>query len=179
MEIGAEKLITTPLGVKVWVHLIKITDNKISEQRISNNMKYYAFGNPNLNAIIGGAEWETKNYPHISQYISSQYESEQLPGYVYFNFQGKLLAWECWKHPDIGFYAFVKPYYREPKEDAVIYTLDVPKNKKEKFGIGIGTSLDKLIVRLLNTKKTYYSSNEVGAIFEAYFDTLRTMKKII
>lgn len=179
MRLGEEQIIETPRGVKLWLHFIKAADETQSQKRIENNLLFYGFNNPKLNAIIGGEEWETRNYPHLSQYLSRDEEKTRIEGRVYFNFQGRFLAWELWKTEKLGLYAFVRPYYHTPKEDAIIYTLETPRNSAEIFGVGLGTNLDRTIVNFLNQHKTFYASNDCGAQFEAYFKTLRSMQKLI
>lgn len=179
MKMGEEKIVKSARGVPVWVHLIKMTNEKISEQRIHNNLSFYGFGNPKLNSIIGGEEWETKNYPHISEYLQNDEKRAKMNGFVYFCYQGKYLAWELWQAENLGVYAFVRPYYEQPKNDAIIYTLEVPKKRNEVFGIGSGNNLDRLIVNLLNNKRTFYAHNECGALFDAYFHELKLTQKPI
>lgn len=179
MKMGEETIVTSPKGVPVWVHLIKLSNEVVAQKRIENNLSFYGFENPKLNAIIGGEEWETKNYPHLSQYLSREDEKKQIQGNVYIKFQGKMMKWELWQSKKLGFFALVRPYFDEPKDDAIIYTLEQPKKKNEVYGIGLGSTLDRLVLNMANQHQTFFSSNEMGALFDAYYKTVRATPKII
>ena len=77
LHLGESKIIESPLGTKVWIHLVKF-DEKITEKRRVNSLKYFGFLNPRLASINGGTEWAIKNYPHLPRLDIFENEKRQI-----------------------------------------------------------------------------------------------------
>lgn len=173
LHLGESKIVESPLGTKVWIHLVKF-DEKITEKRRVNSLKYFGFLNPRLASINGGTEWAIKNYPHLPRL--DIYENEQrqiLFRDVYIRTYGKLLCCEICFSTKIGRYMYVREQTQTPINPLRIYSTETCMNLLEKYGLGDGDKLDKLIFWLYENKRVFYSYNNIGNLFENYIETLR------
>lgn len=173
LRLGESKIVNSPLGTKVWIHLVKF-DERITEKRRVNNLLYFGFRNPKLASINGGTEWAIKNYPHLPRL--DLYEEEkrtQLLSGIYFRHYGKLLCVELWHSTKIGRYLYVREQTQEPVRPLRFYTLDPCGHYLERYGLGDGDKLDKLIYWHYSNQRVFYSYNNVGNLFEDYILNVR------
>ena len=171
LKLGDEKIVTTPLGTKVWIKLVKF-DEKVTEKRRVNNLNYFGFLNPKLASINGGSEWAIKNYPHLPRETEGENRRLLLRG-AFLRYYDKLLSLEIWNSNVIGTYLYVREQTQEPIKPLRIYTQDTCMKTIERYGFGSGDRLDKLIVRLYQDRRVFFSYNDVGNLLENYVDTLK------
>lgn len=126
---------------------------------------YFAFDNPKLSMITGGA-WEIDIYPHCPVKYS--------PGEVLFTyfieFAGDLLQCEVVQHEDL-FFTFIHRKTTELKhpETDLIYTTDYSPRPNYKRNITRPRSeIEKKVTQHFLSDKVFYSDNEVGEIVRNY-----------
>ena len=173
LKLGESKIVDSPLGTKVWIHLVKF-DKVVTEKRRVSNLKYFGFKNPRLASINGGIEWAIKNYPHLPRL--DIYEREKrtcLLDCIYIKFYGKMLAIEFWNSTTIGRFMYVREQTQKPAHPMRIYTLEPCENLIERYGLGDGDRLDKLIYWHYANKRVFYSYNNIGNMFENYIAVLK------
>ena len=130
-------------------------------------MLYFGFANPKLSGIVGGQEWAIKNYPHLPRLDEEETRNCVLTG-VYLRFYDKLLCLEIWNSSTMGAYMYVREQTRTPVKPLRIYTQDTCYSNIERFGLGTGDNLDRIILTLYKNGRTFYSYNDVGNLFENY-----------
>ena len=168
LKIGESKLVTTPKGTPVYVHLIGLNERITDKRQFINNL-YFGFDNPHLTSVVGGAEWELSNYPHLPKEELGE-ERRDISHEYYFKFLDELLTLKVCKSSVLGTYGFIHEKTTPiPEEDPCrIYTLETKKDKRERFGFSQGDLIDKFIVMLYDTKQMFYATNEVGNLFENF-----------
>lgn len=173
MKKGDEKIITSDLGVNVYVHIINFESN-VSEQRKKRNLLYFGFKNPRLESIIGGSEWETYNFPHLQKKEFNE-KRETLVRNIFFEYMDKLLQFKIEYSTKIGLYGFVTQYTGNRDYDTmIIYTLEQISDKRCRYGLGSGNKIDKLIEKLLKGKQVFYATNYEGNIMNQYLKEINT-----
>lgn len=126
---------------------------------------YFAFDNPKLSMITGGA-WEIDIYPHCPV----KYKPNEILFTYFIQFNGDLLQCEIVQHDDICF-TFIHRKTTELKnpENELIYSPDFsPRpNWKRKITKPI-TDIEKRIAKFYVTDKIFYQDNEIGEIVRNY-----------
>ena len=168
IKLGEHKIITTPKGTPVYVHFIGLNKAATDKRQVINNL-YFGFDNPHLASIVGGAEWEISNYPHLPKADTLE-ERTKISRPYYFKFFDDILVLEFFKSSKLGNYAFLyeKTKPLDPEDDNRIYTLETKTDIRERFGFSRSDPLDNYIMYMYNTKQMYYATNEVGNIFDNY-----------
>lgn len=126
---------------------------------------YFAFDNPKLSMITGGA-WEIDIYPHCPV----KYKPNEILFMYFIEFSGDLLQCEIIKHEDLLF-TFIHRKTTEIKdtEKSLIFTPDFSARPNYRRKITKPTSnLEKKIAHFFITDKIFYSDNEVGEIVRNY-----------
>lgn len=126
---------------------------------------YFAFDNPQLKMITSGA-WEIAIYPHLE----NRYRPKDVLVNFFVDFDDALLHGEiiC---TDTEYYIFIHPKttpIKDENED-VVYN----SNPKGKWNYRIGfhnqtDSLSRLISKLINENRVFYSDNETGEVLRNY-----------
>lgn len=126
---------------------------------------YFAFDNPKLSMITGGA-WEIDIYPHCPV--------KYLPKEILFNyfilFDGELLHCEIVRHNDL-YFTFIhrKTTPIKDEEKDVLYTTDFsPRHNIIRKLTKPTTKLEQKIAEHFKKDKVFYSDNEVGEIVRNY-----------
>lgn len=173
IKVGEHKIIVTPKGTPVYVHFIGLNKAATDKRQVINNL-YFGFDNPHLSSIVGGAEWEISNYPHLPSPELGE-DRDCISKNYYFRFFDDILTLTVNKSSILGTYAFIHEKTTPIPEDEAcrIYVLDTKREKRERFGFSKGDKIDKLIAYLYDTKQTYYATNEVGNIFEQFLETYK------
>lgn len=126
---------------------------------------YFAFDNPKLSMITGGA-WEIDIYPHCPV----KYTPGEILFTYYIEFAGDLLQCEIIQHADTCFtFVHRKTTDIRNPETAVIYSPDFSPlpNHKRKI-IKPTNNLERRIAEHFIKDKVFYSDNEVGEIVRNY-----------
>lgn len=165
MKIGDEKIVHSPKGVALYVHLIKF-DNETTDKRKKRNLRFYGFDNPRLNSIIGGSEWETFAFPHIPKGLKYNVICDN----IFFEYAEKFLQFKICQNIEVGLFALVLPYTGKTDYPRMrIYTLDEAIfDKRMIYGLGTGKRIERLIERLLKSKKVFYATNTEGNLLNQY-----------
>lgn len=126
---------------------------------------YFAFDNPKLNMITGGA-WEIDIYPHCP----IKYKPSEIVFTYFIEFSGDLLQCEVVRHYDTTF-TFIHRKTTELKhtDTDLIYTTkySAKPNYRRKITIPRSRTEEK-IAEYYKKDKVFYSDNEVGEIVRNY-----------
>ena len=126
---------------------------------------YFAFDNPKLSMITGGA-WEIDIYPHCPV----KYSPREILFTYFIEFAGDLLQCEVVQHEDL-FFTFIHRKTTELKhpETDLIYTTDYSPRPNYKRNITRPRSeIEKKVTQHFLSDKVFYSDNEVGEIVRNY-----------
>lgn len=148
-------------GLTVAVEYCSSTTSKNSAQN-----KYFAFNNPKLEMITGGA-WELDIYPHLPV----KYKPKDILSkfYIQFegdNFQGDLVL----KDNSLFIYFHIKTTELKELDTDLIYSLEY--NHKPNYNRNIlkpTTKLGSKILEVLRGYNAFYQNNEVGNALNNYF----------
>lgn len=126
---------------------------------------YFAFDNPQLKMITGGA-WEIAIYPHLLE----KYRPKDVQCNFFVDFDSNLLHGELVVKPD-EYFIYIHPKTTPIKdEDNDIVYCDKP-NGKWNYRVGFSNQRDRLsltINRLIMENRVFYSDNECGEILRNY-----------
>lgn len=148
----------SPIGT--YVYYKRIGD--LDPQREKINVEYYGFNNPKLASITGGTNWAIKNYPHPPKGD----EKEVLYKDAHIYFMGRYFNIELCRSELLGLHCIVHPDRDRPKLGR-IYTLEDITERREIYRFG-EKRVDKLLWKLYDKNKWYYTTNDVGFSVETY-----------
>ena len=126
---------------------------------------YFAFDNPKLNMITGGA-WELDIYPHLP----TKYLPKEVIFYYYIKFDDELLQCEVIKHEDILF-TFIHRKTTPIKDEKKSLIFSTDYSPRYNWRRHINKPVDKLgekIFKFYVNDKVFYQDNEVGEIVRNY-----------
>lgn len=168
MKTGEQKIVTTPKGTPVYVHLIGLNKAITDKRQYVNNL-YFGFDNPHLTSIVGGAEWEISNYPHLPKKEETE-ERKKLSHTYFFKYMDDVISFEVYKSSVLGTYGFLYGKTTPIPDDysGRIYTLDTKTDRRERYGFSHKDKIDNFIMMLYVTKQVFYATNEVGNLFEQF-----------
>ena len=125
----------------------------------AQNHKYFAFDNPKLNMITGGA-WELAIYPHLPM----KYKPKNILFTYFIDFNDSIFQCEIVNVDDIYFtYIHVKTTDLKHPKDDLIYSLDYHPELNYNRSIFKPTSkLQEHVLWFYKTDRIYYQNNDVG-----------------
>ena len=126
---------------------------------------YFAFDNPKLSMITGGA-WEIDIYPHCPV----KYTPKDIVFTYFIIFSGDTLQCEVVCHEDL-YFTFIHRKTTELKhpETDLIYTTDFsPRPNYRRKITQPATEIERKIAEHYKLDKVFYSDNEVGEIVRNY-----------
>ena len=126
---------------------------------------YFAFDNPKLSMITGGA-WEIDIYPHCPVH----YKPNEVLFTYFIAFAGDILQCEIVQHEDL-YFTFVHRKTTEFKDTDhdLIYTTDYDPRPNFKRKINKPrTDIEKKIAEFYTKDKIFYADNETGEIMRNY-----------
>lgn len=174
LQKGQAESIQTDYGTKIYVELIELgLTQQQSKEKTKHNTLFYGFKNPKLASITGGELWAFDSVQHIPT-RDSQTNRIILYKNLYLILGIELLQLEIVSTTELGTHLEVhraSKYY----DDSIILTLKELESKRHFYGLGEG-KLEKILKRLVNDRRVYYSSNEVGSIFKAYIKQYQLSK---
>lgn len=141
------------------------------EKQKKNNF-YYAFNNPKLNMITGGA-WELDIYPHCP----IKYKPSDIKLYYFIEFNGFLYQCEI-VEKDGEMFTFIHEKttpIQDTKKD-LIYTLEY--NYQLNYNRNIFKPISKVQERIawfFKTDRVFYQNNEVGDSINNYLKICKTI----
>lgn len=156
-------------GLTVAVEYCK-TDK--SEQR-KESKKYFAFNNPKLQMITGGA-WELAIYPHLPM----KYKPIDVLLTYYIDFADNIYSCEIIEKDGVTFtYIHEKTTPIKDLENSLIYSLDHnPKPNYNRNILSPVTKIQKKITWYFNTHNVFYQNNNVGDGISNYLKICRGLK---
>ena len=130
--------------------------------------KYFAFNNPKLEMITGGA-WELSIYPHLPY----KYKPKDVVLTYYIEFNDNIYACEIIELGDLAFtYIHAKTTTIKDPDNQLIYTLDY--NPKLNYNRNLFNPLNKVQTRILwffKHDKVFYQNNNIGDAIKNYIKT--------
>lgn len=145
--------------------LIVAVEYTMPNKRGKKSDLYFAFDNPKLQMITGGA-WEIDIYPHCPV----KYKPNEILFTYFIEFAGDLLQCEIVHHDDLMF-TFIHRKTTELKnpENDLIFTPDFSARPNIRRKITKpSTALEKRIAHFFITDKIFYADNEIGEIVRNY-----------
>lgn len=130
--------------------------------------KYFAFNNPKLEMITGGA-WELSIYPHLPY----KYKPKDVVLTYYIEFNDNIYACEIIELGDLAFtYVHTKTTPIKDPDNQLIYTLDY--NPKPNYNRNLFNPMNKAQTRVLwffKHDKVFYQNNNIGDAIKNYIKT--------
>ena len=130
--------------------------------------KYFAFNNPKLEMITGGA-WELSLYPHLPY----KYKPKDVVMTYYIEFNDNIYACEIIELDDLVFtYIHAKTTPINKPDNHLIYTLDY--NPKPNYNRNLFNPMNKVQSRVLwffKHDKVFYQNNNIGDAIKNYIKT--------
>lgn len=125
---------------------------------------YFAFDNPKLSMITGGA-WEIDIYPHCPV----KYKPNEVLFNYFITFAGDTLHCEIVAHDDLMFTFIHRKTTPLDYEKDYIFTTDFsPRPNVRRNITKPRTDLDRKICEFFLTDKVFYADNEVGEVVRNY-----------
>lgn len=168
---GDRREIVTERGTPIYIELVDIV--RTDTRKTLLNSMFFGFKNPKLAAITGGELWAFECVPHILP-KGEQTERAVLENRLYLENGIELLQIEFVENQEQGLHMEVHRASRV-YDDSVILTLEELPDTRYKFGLASGR-LNNLLGMLINARRVYFSSNEVGSIFKDYVKRYQTVK---
>ena len=141
--------------------------------------KYFAFNNPKLAMITGGA-WEIQLYP----LLPFRYKLEDIKFRYYVEFDRSILECEVVKCKHDGVkcvftYVHIKTTPLQGKKKDVIFTTGYSPKPNAYRRLGAPkTRLEQILYQFFREEKVFYQSNEVGEIMRNYLNWCQTQPLI-
>ena len=156
-------------GLTVAVEYCK-TDK--SNQR-KESKKYFAFNNPKLQMITGGA-WELAIYPHLPM----KYKPLDVLLTYYIDFADNIYSCEIIEKEGVTFtYVHEKTTPIKDIDNSIIYSLEHnPKPNYNRNILSPVTKIQKKITWYFNTHNVFYQNNNVGDGVANYLKICRGLK---
>ena len=156
-------------GLTVAVEYCK-TDK--SNQR-KESKKYFAFNNPKLQMITGGA-WELAIYPHLPM----KYKPLDVLLTYYIDFADNVYSCEIIEKDGVTFtYIHEKTTPIKDIDNSIIYSLEHnPKPNYNRNILSPVTKIQKKITWYFNTHNVFYQNNNVGDGVANYLKICRGLK---
>ena len=130
--------------------------------------KYFAFNNPKLEMITGGA-WELSMYPHLPY----KYKPKDVVLTYYIEFNDNIYACEIIELGDLAFtYVHAKTTPIKDPDNQLIYTMDY--NPKPNYNRNLFNPMNKAQSRVLwffKHDKVFYQNNNIGDAIKNYIKT--------
>lgn len=126
---------------------------------------YFAFDNPKLSMITGGA-WEINIYPHCPV----KYTPAEILFVYFIEFFDDILQCEVVQHDDLSF-TFIHRKTTELKtpDTSIIYSPEFSPRPNWRRKITVPTTrIERKIAEHFKADKVFYSTNEVGEIVRNY-----------
>ena len=125
---------------------------------------YFAFNNPKLSMITGGA-WEIDIYPHCPV----KYQPKDILFIYYIEFNEDILQCEIIQHEEMLFTFIHRKTSKLDYDNDFIYTTEYsPKPNIRRCITKPRTNIEKKIAEFYIKDKIFYASNEIGEIVRNY-----------
>lgn len=170
MKKGERRQFITAKGTHI---LLEIVDAEVtrSKERKEVNRLFYGFKNPKLGAITGETLFAFDSVPHTPPHDDSWYAIENR---IFIETGLDLIKCVYCYSDDLGYHFEIHRATRT-YDDSVILTLEAPTDARQLWGFGT-PRMCKVWGRMLADRKIFFSSNEVGTIFNDYLQRYRVLK---
>lgn len=141
-----------------------------SMKKVKKNNFYFAFNNPKLEMITGGA-WELDIYPHCP----IKYKPKNIDFIYFICFNDFIYQCECVSIDD-NYFTFIHEKTTELKdtENDLIYSFDyVPKMNYNRNILKPLNNLQKRLLWYFKTDRVFYADNEIGDSINNYLKVCR------
>ena len=172
MKLGGKATHVTSMGTKMYIELLNVETAR-KKAKLSNIL-FYGFNNPKISSITGENLWNFEKLPHIFEDDTKILLFNKL----YMEISTELLKLDIY-NSSIGLIIECHKATRT-YEDSYILTLDYIQPDTQKnygtyvYGLGlIDSKMNKVIRQLINSKKVFFSSNEVGNLFYEYIERFK------
>lgn len=173
LDFGASRLITSPLGTKVFVSMLQMGKEQ-AKMKESQTRMFFGFNNPKLAAITGSFTWAIKNYPHIPGDIDYSKEIK-IDRYIIHNgnYVRMRLVMDEKKGPMLLFHRATKV-----PDNVIIYTREEITNRNQRRNIGY-SQIDLKLWKLYTKGRAYFSENDIGSIVDNYLKECGAYNSIV
>lgn len=141
----------------------------MGEAKKSNS--YFAFDNPSLQMITGGA-WEIDIYPHLLE----KYDTKEIVLLYFIDFEDNLLQCEIIQHEDSVFtYIHRKTTEIKDPDNDIVFTLEY--SLRPNYFRNLVKSSDKICKKIkwfFDNSRVFYQDNEVGELVRNYLNVCKT-----
>lgn len=138
------------------------------------NKKYFDFPDKQLDMLKKGY-WEISSYPHL--YKGMRDECRQID-FIYIHFSEHVLRWELLMTEDNNIISFISPsnFDRALESGKMFLTTDslTLLNYRMCFGEIPKNRLTEFLIKTWRGKKMYFSTDDVGDIFENWLKSVIT-----
>lgn len=141
-----------------------------SQNQSKKSDVYFAFDNPKLQMIKGGA-WELDLYPHLP----IKYKESNIILKFFIRFDGQIVQCNVINVNESMFvFCHMKTTEIKDEDNDLIYQLDSDRrfNIRYSFTVPID-NIDNKILKLYRSKKFFYQSNDVGEVVRNYIKTTK------
>lgn len=172
LQPGDNCIHTTDKGTKIYIELVG-PPQAFKQKKKRWTELFAGFAKPELSPITGEATWAVKNYPHIP--YEGKYET--LSNCLYIDHLNKLLRIDFVNHEDLGLLAFIH-WASRTYDDSIIFSDEYHYDSRYHYGTGEDTRAGKILKQLLQLRRVYFVSNDVGTFFESYFSTVSSYRSL-
>lgn len=167
METSDKCIHTTDKGTRIYIEFIG--PPKVYKAKKARWVKLFAgFKKPELASITGEATWAVKCYQHIPDIIDPDSDTPTtLFRNVYIFHKNKYVRLDFVLHPENGLCLYIH-WATKCHPDSYIFTLEEMYDRRYTYGLPNNTTLGKLVHKLVDQHKVYFTANDVGAFFENY-----------
>lgn len=144
---------------------------KAPEKGTKKSDVYFAFDNPELQMITGGA-WEIALYPHCPM----DYKKDDVLLYYFIEFNENLLQCEIIQVDDVTFtFIHTKSTPIHDEDSDIVYSLRYdPRQNWFRNILHPQTNFGKVILSYFKNERVFYQDNEVGEIVRNYLNCCHT-----
>ena len=152
-------------GLSVAVEYCQTT----SKNELKESKKYFAFNNPKLQMITGGA-WELAIYPHLP----AKYKPQDVLLTFFIEFSDNVFSCEIISIDDMAFIYVHEKTTSIKDPNAIIYGVDFsPKLNYNRNIFKPKTKVQQRILHFFKTERVYYQNNSVGDAIANYLKTCK------
>lgn len=163
---GESKQIITERGTHIYLELIDVKRGDSVKHKV--NSLFFGFKNTKLASITGGELFAFASVPHILQRGQCN-ERRIIANNIYIETGTDLLNVELVYNEEQGYHLEVHRANRT-YDDSYILTLNpVANDRRYHYGLG-EKNYKKTLTDMISSRKVYFSSNEVGAVFSDYYN---------
>lgn len=169
METSDNCIHTTDKGTKIYIEFIG--PPKVYKSKKARWTKLFAgFKKPELASVTGEATWAVRCYQHIPD-IEHPDTDEDTPRVIFRNFyiyhKNKYVRLDVVYHP-INKLCIYAHWATKVHDDSIIFTLEDMYDERYIYGFAPASPGAKMIRKLIDRHKIYFSANDVGAFVENY-----------